>query len=347
MKKLILLLPFLLTAVAAQAQDSTDVRTTPYVSLKFDLRFDGNYTHFDNSTTEASMEDIGGFIGKYFNIMLDGNITDKFSYSIRHRFNTKLDTNDIREFFSNTDWAYLTYKISPVLSVSAGKQVVLIGGYEYDRAPIDVYFWSDFWNNVTPYQIGVTFGFDTKDGKHGLKAQVTNSPFSVKALEGLMAYNLIWYGNFGVYRPIWSINMLEYEKGHFINYIALGNRFEFNRFSWEIDYMNRASAQQDNFFADFSIISRMDFKIGERLNIFAKGGYDQNKAQETGVPFVYDRYVVPGVEYWFCGAGVEFFPVARLGKNLRIHAFWHMNSNNPTPHSFNIGLRWQIKAFEF
>lgn len=321
------------------ATDSAD----PFVSLKFDLRFDGTYNHY-GTVGQTNPADEWGFTGRYLKLLADGRISDRFSYSFRHRL--YMNNSDTREFFSATDWAYITYAITPRLSVSAGKQVVLIGGYEYDKAPIDVYFWSDFWNNVNPYQIGITLGYTTPDGKHSLKAQVANSPFSIRALESILAYNLIWYGDFGWFKPIYSLNWIEYEKGHFINYIALGNKFMAGWWSWELDYMNRASARQENFFADFSLISRMDFRVGERFNLFAKGGYDQNLAQAADTDFAFDRYVRPGVKYWFWGAGIEYFPLAELKNTLRLHAFFYTNNKAPQPYSFNIGVRWRMKVWE-
>ncbi len=42
---------------------------------------------------------------------------------------------------------YLNYEIGR-WGVQGGKEVVAIGGFEYDRAPIDLYSCSVFWNNV-------------------------------------------------------------------------------------------------------------------------------------------------------------------------------------------------------
>lgn len=57
---------------------------------------------------------------------------------MRHRLNKK---NNDASFFDATDWLYLAYR-KDNWELSAGKQVVAIGGYEYDAAPIDLYFCS-------------------------------------------------------------------------------------------------------------------------------------------------------------------------------------------------------------
>ena len=69
-------------------------------------------------------------------------------------------------------------------------------------------------------------------------------------------------------------------------------------------------------------------------------------AQEAGAGFAYDRYVLPGVELGFYGAGVEYFPMKAAKKSLRLHAFWHSSTANPVPQTFNVGIRWQMKVLE-
>lgn len=202
--------------------------TFPTARLKFDTRFD--FTSIvptqDNSSTLSS------FDGRYLNILLEGEISDKFSYNYRQRM--ILDSKfDYQSFFNATDWMYLSYKINKNFSFSAGKQIVAIGGFEYDAAPIDLYFWSNFWNNVICYQIGGTVSYKTTDEKHTIGLQVTNSPFATQTLQSIYSYNLIWYGNFNGFNSIYSLNRIEVEKDNFINYITLGNKFSINNLSIE------------------------------------------------------------------------------------------------------------------
>jgi hypothetical protein len=312
----------------------------PKVRLKFDTRFDFTL-RVPNSN---SLKPQSSFDGKFLNIILDGQINDKFSYNYRQRL--ILDgLNGYRSFFNATDWIYLSYKIDKNFSLSGGKQVVAIGGYEYDAAPIDVYFWSEFWNNIVCYQFGVSANFRSNNEKHNLGFQVSNSPFSDASLQGLYAYNLIWYGNMDWFNTIYSVNMMEYEKGHFINYIALGNLFKFGKVTFYLDLMNRASAEQKNFFADYTIIGKLNYKVIDKLNIFAKGGYDENKAQSPFSTFIYDRVVAPGTEYLFYGLGFEYFPI-KNSDDVRLHAFWVANNYSPKYHTFNVGLRFRMKVLD-
>lgn len=308
------------------------------ISLRMDARFDGELANYGNDEVDA------GFVGRYLKVLADGKISDKFSYSFRHRLYT--DHLDPKSFFSATDWANVTYRPSETFSVTVGKQMICIGTIEYDYAPVDVYFASDFWNHVSPFQIGVNVGFAPAKGQQ-LYAQVTNSPFSAKALESIFAYNVIWYGTLAPwFNTIWSVNMIEYEKDHFINYIALGNKFKLGNAEIDLDYMNRYAGKGTAFFEDFSLHGKIAYGISDKVSVFAKGGYDVNRAQNPGAGFIYDRYVLPGVDLGFYGAGIEYFPIKDSKKSLRFHAFWHSSTSNPVPQSFNIGLRWQMKLLE-
>ena len=157
-----------------------------------------------------------GFSGRYLNVMLSGNIDDHFSYSYRQRLNK---AHADQSFFDATDWIYLTYAPSRNWEFSGGKQVVAIGGYEYDRAPIDLYFCSEFWNNIACYQFGASITYSTKSANDKIMFQACQSPFRAYA-DDMYAYNLIWYGNMGPLTTSYSINMIAQNRGEYINYIA-------------------------------------------------------------------------------------------------------------------------------
>lgn len=340
----VIICSFLSVSGILNAQESV-AAGDPVISIRMDVRFDGEYTGYgkDEFTGERPSGE-SGFVGRYLKILADGKINDKFSYSFRHRL--YIDNGDTKSFFNSTDWANVTYRPNRRFSVTAGKQMICIGTIEYDYAPIDVYFASDFWNHVSPFQIGLNVGYSPAEG-HQLYAQVTNSPFSKKALENLYAYNVIWYGRLApAVSTIWSANMIEYEQGHFINYLALGNKIDLGNTEIDLDYMNRYAGKGTAFFEDFSLHGKVSCAVSESVNIFAKGGYDVNRAQDKGASFVYDRYVMPGVELGFYGAGVEYFPIKTAKKSLRLHAFWCSSTANPVPQTFNVGIRWQMKVLE-
>lgn len=314
----------------------------PSVNIKMNTRFD--YTL--KAATEEPLPSLSSFDGKFLNLMIDGRINDRFSYSYRQRLFLDGAPN-YQNFFRATDWLFLKYQINSNWYLSGGKQVVAIGGFEYDDAPINQYFWSDFWNNVICYQLGATAGYTTDNKNHTIAFQVANSPFTTTSLQGIYSYNLIWYGKFNKFNTIYSLNRIEYEKNRFINYIALGNKIDFGKISLEVDFMNRiADEQEADFFSDFTLIGELSCRVNPKLTMFVKGGYDENTSQSsTSDPAeIYDRFVLPGTQHAFVGAGAEYFPI-KDKKDVRLHGFVAHNQKSPNYVTFNVGVTWQMNLF--
>ncbi|MBO5831708.1 MAG: carboxypeptidase-like regulatory domain-containing protein, partial [Alistipes sp.] len=124
----------------------------------FRLGVEARFDYLNQALEGNQLYDASGFKVRYFNLRMDGQITPKFTYSWRQRFN---NINKASDFVNNTDWLHLTYKPTDNWAISAGKQVVMIGGWEYDRAPIDVYYCSEYWNNVNCFQLGASVAFTT------------------------------------------------------------------------------------------------------------------------------------------------------------------------------------------
>ncbi len=285
-----------------------------------------------------------GFAGKYLVVALDGRIGEKFSYHLRQRLNSP-NIGFANTFFQGTDWAYLNWNFTDNLFLSAGKQVVAIGGWEYDSNPIDIYYGTEFWNKICCYEVGASINYKTDSRKHHVLFQVCNSPFINGAMQSLYAYNLMWYGNFGIFKTAYSTNMIEYEHGKFINYISLGNKLKFNGVEMYLDVLNRASFEQDRFFGqDITAIYGVGVDIGKKWIVFAKAGYDFNEAQLPNAdPF--DIYIMPGKKVDFESVGFEYYPLKE--RDLRLHLCGsHTSVDGDSKFQANIGLTWKVKLID-
>lgn len=323
--------------VESKTADSQSIAT-----LRVEARLDYQRDWLDGTTIDSN----SGFEGKFINLRLDGNITDNLSYSWRHRFNR--NTKDAN-FFDATDWVYLAWNTGS-WTLSGGKQVVAIGGWEYDRAPIDLYGCSVFWNNVPCYQIGASAAYNFSTGDK-LMFQFCESPFYTTANRNLYAYNLYWTGSHGIFQPIWSANLLEYRPGHYISYLALGNKFTVDRWSLELDFMNRAASHQTFFFKDCSVMGELSFRPTGRWKIHGKMTYDVNKTNSGA-----DLLVLPGTELKMVGGGVEFYPFAKNLGTLRFHAnayySWGKNANSNDVMQnksciLDFGVKWDMNLLSF
>lgn len=289
------------------------------------------------------VDDDTGFKGEYLFFKMNGSLTDNISYVFRQRLN-KMHLNT--SFFDATDFLYIDWRATDRLTLSAGKQVVNIGGYEYDRAPIDLYFCSEYWNQIPCYDWGVTVAYGFNGGADNLSFQVCESPFRYHVdNKDIYAYNLLWKGRHGLFSTLWSVNMIEYDKGKYINYIALGNEVKISRkLKAEIDFMNRAVSGHTFLLKDCSVMAELSYMPTEKVNVFAKVTYDVNRTDAPG-----DYCVVRGSELTRFGGGVEYYPLR--DNRLRLHAnYSYTTGTNTNPDGVlqdkqslvNVGLTWRI-----
>lgn len=124
--------------------------------LGLEARVDYSQERLDGDKIGAG----SGFKGRFFNFRMDGQLGGGFSYTLRQRLNR---SHSSESFFNATDWLELTYSRG-AWSFSGGKQIVQVGGWDYDRAPIDLHFYSEYLCNIACYQMGVSTAW-TSPGK--------------------------------------------------------------------------------------------------------------------------------------------------------------------------------------
>lgn len=330
----------LLSSVTAMAQEAKPV------NLNLEARADYQRTRIDGKNIKAE----SGFKGYIVNIIVKGDISPKFSYAFRNRLN---GINKDYNFFNSTDWLYLKYKPSKNFAFVAGKQIVLVAGYELVPAPIDCYFLSEFCYNFPCYQWGVAGEYVSNSGNDMLSVQICTSPYQkmYEAKSGnaaeMYAYNLFWNGRHGIWETYWSANMLEYAPHKYINYISLGNKFHLaDNVQIELDYWNRAASGQGFIGKDCSIVGQLSYQPTEKLNVFAKASYEVNNAGTDA-----DVALTDGTELTRVGAGVEYYPLKE--KNVRVHGYYsYAFGKNTNPNGvvqdkmsqFNVGVTWRGKV---
>lgn len=323
MKRLTLLLSVLLLAVSTLNAQSIS---------RLDLEFRGDF-QFDSSSSIPNRVNDLGFQGKFANFRIDGTIADGWSYSLRYRIN-KVQANP----FAATDWATVNYSTDN-WEFSTGKQVVAIGGYEYDRAPIDIYFASEYWHQIACYQFGASaaYKFNNSIGSK-LLGQICQSPYDYPGSGGLMAYNLMYMDSMSLS----SCNLLEWAPGQYIAYLALGIREQFGPVKVEIDVMDRFDLTNKTM--SWSTMLDVNWNMNEKLNIFAHLTCDENSST-----IMMDPTVTPNTLLGHVGGGVEYFPLGN--DRVRIHAassYVFGNQNNVSgalmdgDFMFQMGVTWRV-----
>ena len=281
------------------------------------------------------------FQGEYLNLHIMGQLSDRLSFRVRQRLNKKIDDQNP---FNATDFLWLKWQATPHWSGTFGKQPILVGSYEVDSAPIDVYYYGAFtsrWHQY--YAFGATLTYTPEVGQN-ISVQFIPSPISPVS-QNAYSYNLYWNGHIGrIWNTTWSINYVEDEYHRKLNYIALGNRFMLGNLALDVDFINRASfSQKQFFFSDWSLIGKAIWTIG-KLNLCTKVGFERNDAanvDENGLS--YDLTLPAGHNYLYGGLGIEYFPLGN--DHVRIHVAY-FRDNHDTVNNFDIGLTWRFNIYK-
>lgn len=325
-RRTIILMTFIANVLVANAQNIEEM----YFNARGSFAADWHTTSMDK-----------GFRGENFNFVMAGQLADNLSYRIRQRLNKNI-TN--KTPFNATDFLYISWKLNNKLTFSFGKQEIYIGGFEYDYAPIDVYYWSEGWGTLPESYSFATSMFYHFNDEQQIIFQISNSPF-YNAYSDNMSYNLAWFGQIAPWwKTIWSINESEFGKSNFQNIISLGNRFELNNWYLETDFVNRYNSNDkcDFLFSHWGMVGKLNYTC-QNYNFFVKASYDNDNSFTNNLSW-------GDYNHTSAGCGVEYYP--KNNKNLRLHAVYHFTNiddpkvSNSKINTFLVGATWKLNIIK-
>ena len=337
--------------------------------FKLEARADVEYTHTSDNQNSPE-ENLYGIHGRYFNLHLGGDLGEGFSYYFRQRIKAEAGTVN---FFDNTDFLYLNYRLSKNWQLRFGKDAMAVGGFEYDAPPIDVYYETNMWDNFYCFQLAASGAYISDDGKQTLMLQVSQSPYvnyhrndmglNVNWNSGLLAYNLYWAGSLGKnVKTLWGASLMERERGHFLGYLCLGTQVVFDRWDWYVDLMHHSLAN-DDWGKNYGIVSRANFRLNKSWTLFVKGSYEQNESEvdvnglaatAAGTSYVGMDFLMPkpGHSYARYGVGFEYHPKGLA--SVRFHGYvaemtesYTVANQDITEHGLNVnlGATWTVDFY--
>ena len=298
------------------------------------------------------------FQGQTFKIWLVGEIVPGIRYRVRHRLNKP--QTPLREGYSAaTDQAFLAFDFGD-WTITAGKQSVQFGTFEYDYNPADIYQPTMAFDDLDAYKTGVNVAYNF--AKQRLNLQVVNSDAPQFARDDYknkaMAVNLLWEGSLAndMIKTRWGYGAFQHTKKKFYNWITVGTQLNVQKFTAELDYylgnrdMDYSAVVEDpalgsRYVKDQSVSLNLKYDLG-KWKPFVKGTWNQrhDKAMDN------NAYESTGVQ-----AVVEYYPFTNsLVKDLRFHAAYAYGStdfqgnfkgmSNRDTHTLLVGTRWLFKA---
>jgi hypothetical protein len=184
---------------------------------------------------------------------------DGMTYNFRWRAD-KADNYDKDEYgdsnslASTIEYAYVTKKWDNGLSLSLGRQFIVLGGREDDYSGMEVYTYSQFADNYyLAYRNALTIGYNTMDQSFGLMI-INPNRAQKEDSNRKFAYNLHWYGNLmdGMIKPIvaYSVEPADAsdvkgtDKNAEVTSLGLGAQINVNQMMVELDYYTGTKEKQ-------------------------------------------------------------------------------------------------------
>lgn len=370
MKKTLLLTAFVMAAnfVTAQPQQQEAeqkkekqsilerlINDDEILNIFLDTRMDAKFSTGNPDGNNFKFED------HTLRISLEGQIIPGIRYRVKHRLNRSQEP--LRDNLSRaTDHAWIAFDFGrqKQWTITAGKQSVQFGTFEYDYSTADVYLVTMCFNDLDAYKTGINVAYRFLGQQINL--QIINSDAPQFASEEYknksVAANFLWEGNLfdGTLKTRWGYGLFMHDKSKYYNWITPGVQLNLNRFTSELDYyfgyrsMDYGTDVRNEdlglrYVKDQSLSLNLKYNFGIwRPSV--KGTWNQRN-DKVLKQTAYESFGVQGA--------LEVYPFKhKRVKDLRFHAVYHYNNTDlKGPYSsisgrkgntIILGMRWLFKA---
>lgn len=354
---------------------NTDPNLSSHMNLQFCTAGMANFTEgeFDDAAFNlyrVKLEILGAF-------------NEKFSYHFRQSFNKYSNPHALDNLSSSIEFAVVNWKMNDRFTLSAGKQDLALGGYEYYVNAIKVREFSEFNDYLACYQAGVTGRINLSSSQE-LVFQVANlrsgsdeDTYAYGLLEGIekakvpVLSTMNWNGFFAdnAIQLRYAASIGQQAKGRNICYLTAANVYEKGPIVAYLDLMySREGLDSKGLISNlqgigtdmpvtaqnveyFTAIANFDYRIHPNWNVYVKGAYETARVYKANGPFEKGKYRTA----WNAQACVEYFPM----KNSELLIFAHVLYKGydltdraralggfcPDKQRFSIGLVYSIPVF--
>lgn len=275
-----------------------------------------------------------------------GRFFDKFSYHFRYTYNKYTNPNTVDELSTHVELAYMGWDITDRLTLTAGKQFLMLGGYEYYVNSILVREFSDF-NNYTPaYLTGISATYLIKEHQT-LTTEIANNRVETEATIDVgeesvqmpkvpLMGAVNWTGKFlddQALQFYYSIAAGQILRNRNIYYLTFGNVWERGPFLAYLDCLySREEVDSKGLISSIPTldnksyvtaqyaqyltwIANIDFRLHPKWNMYVKGTY------ETGSIYKDNRIFERGMyrKTWNTQLCVEYYPLKRKDLQIFLH----------------------------
>jgi len=227
------------------------------------------------------------FRNEQFRLEIRGQVHEKVFFRFRDRYTRAQTSESIDNLSRSVDLAFVRFDINPKFSISAGKMCADWGAWEFDWNPIDIYEYSDIVEYADNFLTGVGASYSPTPNNQFTLQVLDSRTKSFDELYGAnqpnfteskapLAFVANWRGVLfgGKFKTIWSYSLFNEAQdlegnGANMNYIALGNEFNFGKFrfiydfKWSDEELDRTSIVSETVKAS----GLYDYSVGNTLYI--------------------------------------------------------------------------------
>lgn len=312
---------------------------TSHMNIQFCTSFTSQFQDFavEEATFKLNrlrMEILGRFLGK-------------FGYRFRYTYNKYTNPNTVDNLSTHIELANMDWDVSKLLTLKAGKEHFLLGGYEYYVTGILVRQFSDFNNNTQSYLTGITGTFHLTP-RHDLSLQVANNRVETESQintgEGQASIPKVplmgtvnWQGHFlddGALQFYYGAAAGQILRNRNIYYLTFGNVWERGPVLAYLDCMysreevdskglitaiRTVGEDEETLTAQYvqylSWIGNVDYRLHPKWNLFVKGVYEWGGVYKTNTVYERGKYR----NTWNVQACLEYYPLKRKDLQLFLH----------------------------
>lgn len=347
------------------------------VHMNFHIYTSGAANFLDGKLDDAS------FKLNRVRLELLGNIGNRFSYHFRQSYNKDGNPRSQDNIAASVEYAYVNWKVSDRFSLTGGKQIVALGGYEYYVNAIKVREFSDFNNYISCYQAGLAGNINLTPTQE-LVLQVVNNrngsdedsyrygrPEGLAKSKAPLLGSINWNGFFAdrALHLRYAASWAQLAERRNLFYLTAGNIWERGPVMAYLDLMySREGLDSKGLLTDlqgdgivhpmtaqhaeyFTVIGNFNYHITSKWNVYVKGTYETGNIYKSSPNFEKGRYRTS----WNAQACVEYFPMKGEELLVFLHYMYKgcdlkgrakaLGGNPADVQRISIGLSYAIPVF--
>ena len=187
------------------------------------------------------------FVGRQLRFEMLGNITKHWGYRFRYRLN-RPGVQQSDNFSNNIDFMMIRYKFNDRFELTAGKEGVALGGYQYDDNPIQVLEFCDWLTGIDGFHLGLQGTYNMTKNQalilslHNANNDRTNKYYfedkTIKSSHFPLGATACWSGSFfgGKLQTLWSYTLLSEVQNNLGHLVMTGTKLNMKKWQLILDY---------------------------------------------------------------------------------------------------------------